>query len=218
MAGDRRLSAAKAVLNDPGYPKSSPFAQPFLDSMGMVVDFWAEPSYAQLMLAMQKRIHDYVVADKGTAKEALDALVVDWRKVFKEDGKMASKVPTLPPASPRPDQRARRSRDPCRAMPRSPPAPPRPPAAGARGCAACRTARSPGSSSAPTMLLLLAINIFPLIWTIKLSFTNFRANRPNANVLDVGIDNYVSVLTDRTSGWRCRPRRTSCSGPSSCRR
>ena len=48
----------------------------------------------------------------------------------------------------------------------------------------------------PTMLLLLAINIFPLIWTIKLSFTNFRANRPNATPVDVGIDNYVSVLTD----------------------
>ena len=48
----------------------------------------------------------------------------------------------------------------------------------------------------PTMLLLLAINIFPLIWTIKLSFTNFRANRPNASPVDVGIDNYVSVLTD----------------------
>jgi multiple sugar transport system permease protein len=48
----------------------------------------------------------------------------------------------------------------------------------------------------PTMLLLLAINIFPLIWTIKLSFTNFRANRPNATPIDVGIDNYVSVLTD----------------------
>src|SRR3982750_4813655 len=48
----------------------------------------------------------------------------------------------------------------------------------------------------PTMLLLLAINIFPLIWTIRLSFTNYRANRPNATVLGVGIDNYVSVLTD----------------------
>jgi len=48
----------------------------------------------------------------------------------------------------------------------------------------------------PTMLLLLAINIFPLIWTVKLSFTNFRANRPNATPVDVGIDNYVSVLTD----------------------
>ncbi len=81
-------SAHNAVLKDPAYAKSSPFAQAFLDSMGMVVDFWAEPSYAQLMQAMQKRVHDYVVADKGTAKEALDALVVDWKKVFKEDGKL----------------------------------------------------------------------------------------------------------------------------------
>lgn len=81
-------SAHKAVLNDPGYPKSSPFAQAFLDSMGMVVDFWAEPSYARLMQASQKRVHDYVVADKGTAKEALDALADDWKKVFKEEGKL----------------------------------------------------------------------------------------------------------------------------------
>src|SRR6202171_6669444 len=49
---------------------------------------------------------------------------------------------------------------------------------------------------APTIVLLLAINIFPLIWTIHLSFTNYRANRPNAAVTGVGIDNNVSVLTD----------------------
>ena len=53
----------------------------------VVVDFWAEPSYAQLLAAEQKRVHDFVVADKGTAKEALDGLVVDWKKVFKDDGK-----------------------------------------------------------------------------------------------------------------------------------
>src|SRR6202171_4631623 len=47
-----------------------------------------------------------------------------------------------------------------------------------------------------TIVLLLAINIFPLIWTIHLSFTNYRSNRPNAAVTNVGIDNYVSVLTD----------------------
>jgi multiple sugar transport system permease protein len=35
----------------------------------------------------------------------------------------------------------------------------------------------------PTMVLLLAVNIFPLIWTIRLSFTNYRANRPNATLL-----------------------------------
>src|SRR6266566_3314419 len=49
---------------------------------------------------------------------------------------------------------------------------------------------------APTIVLLLAINIFPLLWTIWLSFTNFRSNRPNAAVANVGIDNYISVLTD----------------------
>ena len=44
----------------------------------------------QLLLDMQKRVHDYVVADKGTAKEALDLLVKDWTKVFKEAGQERS--------------------------------------------------------------------------------------------------------------------------------
>ena len=49
---------------------------------------------------------------------------------------------------------------------------------------------------APTVFLLLAVNIFPLIWTIRLSFTNFRANRPNAEVSSVGLRNYERILTD----------------------
>jgi multiple sugar transport system substrate-binding protein len=81
-------SCHKAVLQDPGFPKSAPFAPDFLKSMEMVQDFWAEPAYAELLLDMQKRVHDYVVADKGTAKEALDQLIVDWDKVFKEEGKI----------------------------------------------------------------------------------------------------------------------------------
>jgi len=48
----------------------------------------------------------------------------------------------------------------------------------------------------PTIILLLAINIFPLIWTIQLSFTNYRANRPNAEVKNIGIDHFRSILTD----------------------
>ena len=48
----------------------------------------------------------------------------------------------------------------------------------------------------PTIVLLLAINIFPLIWTIYLSFTNYRANRPNAPVKWLGIDWYQTILTD----------------------
>jgi multiple sugar transport system permease protein len=49
---------------------------------------------------------------------------------------------------------------------------------------------------APTILLLLAINIFPLAWTIRLSFTNYRVNRPNAEVEWVGLENYRRILSD----------------------
>lgn len=48
----------------------------------------------------------------------------------------------------------------------------------------------------PTVALLLAFNIFPLLWTVWLSFTNYRANRPNAELLWVGISNYSRVLND----------------------
>jgi multiple sugar transport system substrate-binding protein len=77
-----------AVLNDPGFKDSQPFAPQFLEAMGGVQDFWQEPSYASLLQASQKRFHDYIVADKGTAKEALDGLIADWTATFKEDGKI----------------------------------------------------------------------------------------------------------------------------------
>lgn len=50
----------------------------------------------------------------------------------------------------------------------------------------------------PTVALLLAFNVFPLLWTVYLSFTNYRANRPNAEVDWVGLANYRRVLGDET--------------------
>jgi multiple sugar transport system substrate-binding protein len=82
------VSTAKAVLLDPEYPNSSPYAADFLVAMGQVQDFWQEPAFAELMQAMQKRTHDYVVADQGTAKEALDKLIEDWTETFEDEGKM----------------------------------------------------------------------------------------------------------------------------------
>ncbi|MEL7274176.1 MAG: sugar ABC transporter permease [Pseudomonadota bacterium] len=49
---------------------------------------------------------------------------------------------------------------------------------------------------APTIFLLLAINIFPLIWTIQLSFTNYKANRLGREVKNIGLRNYERILTD----------------------
>ena len=80
-------SALRAVVEDPGFASSQPYAQTFLDSMAIVKDFWAEPSYASLLLPMQSRVHNFVVAGQGTAQEALDGLVKDWNEVFEDEGK-----------------------------------------------------------------------------------------------------------------------------------
>ena len=61
-------------------PAPQPFAADFLKAMSGVKDFWQEPTYAELLLSMQKRVHDYVVADQGTAQEALDKLIEDWTR------------------------------------------------------------------------------------------------------------------------------------------
>ena len=80
-------SALKAVVDAPSFPKSAPFAPDFLATMAIVKDFWAEPNYASLLLDMQKRVHNYVVAGQGSAQQALDGLVKDWDKDFKDSGK-----------------------------------------------------------------------------------------------------------------------------------
>jgi multiple sugar transport system substrate-binding protein len=81
-------SVHNAVVADPGFADTAPFAADFLKAMSGVQDFWQEPTYAELLLAMQARLHDYVVAGEGTAQEALDKLVEDWTVVFEDDGKI----------------------------------------------------------------------------------------------------------------------------------
>ena len=81
-------SALRAVVEDPGFATSQPYAQTFLDSMAIVKDFWAEPAYASLLLSMQDRVHKFVIAGQGSAQEALDGLVKDWVEVFEDEGKL----------------------------------------------------------------------------------------------------------------------------------
>jgi multiple sugar transport system substrate-binding protein len=81
-------SCHKSVLGDPNFAGTAPFAADFLKAMSGVKDFWQEPAYAELLLSMQKRVHDFVVADQGTAQEALDKLIEDWTEVFEDEGKI----------------------------------------------------------------------------------------------------------------------------------
>jgi len=48
----------------------------------------------------------------------------------------------------------------------------------------------------PTVVLLLAINVFPLLWTIYMSFTNYKANMGWVKYRSVGVENYADILTD----------------------
>ena len=48
----------------------------------------------------------------------------------------------------------------------------------------------------PTIALLLAINIFPLLWMIRLSFTNLNLSMAYLPLRFVGLDNYTDILTD----------------------
>jgi len=75
-------------------------------------------------------------------------------------------------------------------------------AASAEGVAAARPTLVKGLSDRvlafwfvlPTVLLLLAINIFPLLWNIYLSFTTYRANMPGMPVRWIGDLNYERLL------------------------
>jgi len=49
---------------------------------------------------------------------------------------------------------------------------------------------------APTIALLLAINIFPLIWMIRLSFTSLNLSMSYLPLRFVGLDNFSDILAD----------------------
>src|SRR5918993_3053817 len=48
---------------------------------------------------------------------------------------------------------------------------------------------------APAIALLFIMNIFPLLWSLGLSFFAYRANRMRPPVF-VGLDNYEKIITD----------------------
>ena len=55
---------------------------------------------------------------------------------------------------------------------------------------------------APTIALLLAINIFPLVWMIRLSFTSLNLSMSYLPLRFVGLDNFTDILTDEDVWFR----------------
>ena len=80
-------TASAAVLSSDEFRKATPYNEAFYQTMFKVKDFWAVPEYAELLTAANQRLYPFVVGNEGTAKEALDALAVDWAETFKKYGR-----------------------------------------------------------------------------------------------------------------------------------
>jgi multiple sugar transport system substrate-binding protein len=75
-------SVHTAVMENPYFATTQPFASEFLTAMKTAKDFWQNPSYEALMGSMQNHVYNYVVKDNGTAQEALNRLAEDWEIIL----------------------------------------------------------------------------------------------------------------------------------------
>ena len=48
----------------------------------------------------------------------------------------------------------------------------------------------------PTMILLILMNIFPLLWSLYLSFHRYKASMPGRPPKFIGVANYARLLSD----------------------
>src|SRR5690349_6401997 len=48
---------------------------------------------------------------------------------------------------------------------------------------------------APTILGIAVVNVYPLLDTVRLSFTNRLLSRPEEDTRFIGLDNYTAILT-----------------------
>ena len=70
--------ATRRVLNDPGFTKSAPFAADFLDAMGQVKDFWAEPSLRPAAAGRAEARPRLCRRRQGHRQGSARRLVEDW--------------------------------------------------------------------------------------------------------------------------------------------
>ena len=146
-------SALNAVVNDPGFATSQPYAQTFLDSMAIVKDFWAEP---ELRLAARRPRSSASTTTSSPATAPRRRRSTGWSRTGPRSSRTTARC----------ERRGRRCGGTATARRRRP-APRALPANGRRhvpdlarlcrarrrrsrspaACAACRTGRSPGSSS-----------------------------------------------------------------------
>jgi multiple sugar transport system substrate-binding protein len=75
-----------ATLKTDEFLNATPYNPAFAKTMEIFKDFWAVPEYSELLTTMSTTLGPYVISNKGTAKEALDACTAEWTRIFKDAG------------------------------------------------------------------------------------------------------------------------------------
>ena len=74
------------VLKSQEFLDATPYNPAFAKTMEIFKDFWAVPEYSELLTTMSTTLGPYVISNKGTAKEALDACTAEWTRIFTDAG------------------------------------------------------------------------------------------------------------------------------------
>jgi multiple sugar transport system substrate-binding protein len=76
----------KKVLASQKFLNATPYNRAFMESMGMVKDFWVTPEYSDLLAASQKYLRACVVENKYTPEESLRLMANEMENVFEYSG------------------------------------------------------------------------------------------------------------------------------------
>ncbi len=74
------------VLKSDKFLKATPYNQAFADTMRKIKDYWAVPVYSEMLKDTQEGLHNFVVADMGSAKDTLDAITHKNEATLKKAG------------------------------------------------------------------------------------------------------------------------------------
>jgi multiple sugar transport system substrate-binding protein len=75
-----------AALQSEKFLNATPYNRAFAETMQKVKDFWAVPVYSEMLQVSQANLHNYVVADQGTAQEALDDMAKKHEEILRKAG------------------------------------------------------------------------------------------------------------------------------------
>lgn len=74
------------VLASADFLEVAPFNGAFAETMGMVMDYWNIPIFAQLLEVTQRELSGFIVAGEGTAEDALNTMAEEHDAILRENG------------------------------------------------------------------------------------------------------------------------------------